>query len=497
MKVLLVYPWFPNTFWSIREALSLYGKSSAFPPLGLMTVAALLPSEWELRLVDLNVRPLKHDEIDWCDMVFLSAMHIQKDSLQEVAHLAKSKGKCVIVGGPFTSCVQVHNADHIFIGEAETTVPEFLCDLETGTAKKVYEATDRPPLSLTPTPRFDLIDFKHYNSMSVQYSRGCPFNCEFCDIIEIYGRSPRTKSNQQMLKELDALYEARWRGDVFIVDDNFIGNKKNVKRFLPELAAWSKEHEYPFLFMTEASVNLADDDELLRQMRECGFLRVFVGIETPVEESLKAAQKGQNTRRNLVSCVHKIQDYGIEVMGGFIVGFDDDPADIFERQIDFIRESAIPLSLVSLLAAIPNTQLWRRLEREGRLINFDHSGNNTDGCSLNFVPRMDKDSLIEGYKSILRTIYNPSEYYQRSLDCLSRVNRDGAPKVSGRLSVNDVLGIFRITLTLGMRDQDRSSFWRFIKQLLQEHRQKVPQGLALAALGYHFRKLTEQYCGNV
>jgi radical SAM superfamily enzyme YgiQ (UPF0313 family) len=295
-----------------------------------------------------------------------------------------------------------------------------------------------------------------------------------------------------MLAELDALLEIGWRGDVFIVDDNFIGNKRNVKRFLPELAEWSERHRHPFSFITEASVNVADDEELLSLMQRARFERVFVGIETPVEESLKEAQKGQNTRRNLLDSVRKLQSYGMEVMAGFIVGFDNDPDDIFERQINFIRESAIPLAMVGLLVAIPETQLWRRLKREGRLVEIDHTGNNTD-CVLNFVPRMDAGRLVEGYKSILRTIYKPSEYYQRSLDSLARVKRDGASKKPDgdgpRLS--DLAA--RIFFALGLRDAERLEFWRYVRRIFAEHRENLEHGLLLAAMGYHFRKLTEAY----
>jgi radical SAM superfamily enzyme YgiQ (UPF0313 family) len=326
----------------------------------------------------------------------------------------------------------------------------------------------------------------------LQYSRGCPFNCEFCDIIEIYGRVPRTKSNAQMLAELDALWRAGWRANVFIVDDNFIGNKKNVRLLLPKLAEWSERHDYPFGFVTEASVNLADDEEMLKLMRRAGFYSVFVGIETPVVASLKETQKGQNTRRDLIDSIRKIQSYGMEVMAGFIVGFDNDPEDIFKVQIDFIRESAIPCSMVSLLAALPGTQLWRRLEREGRLRKIDPTANSLE-CTLNFVPKMDAARLVEGYKSILRTIYRPAEYYQRTLDSLAHLNRDGAPKLWAKVSLNDIASLIRIALRLGVRDGARSEFWRYIICMLADHRDKLPQGIALAAMGYHFRKLTEQY----
>src|SRR5712691_7754335 len=497
MKVLLVNPEFPDTYWSFRHALPFEGKRSAFPPLGLMTVSALLPKSWEKRLVDLNVRSLKSSDIEWADIVFATAMLVQKEALHDVVRRCKAKGKRVVLGGPYvtTTIEDLPEADHIFLGEAETTLPQFVVDLERGEAKKTYQAAERPPLSVTPVADFHLADLKRYSAMSVQYSRGCPFNCEFCDIIEIYGRVPRTKSNQQIVAELDELLRIGWRGEVFIVDDNFIGNKKNVRLLMPVLAEWSARNKYPFSFTTEASVNLADDDELLAQMRTAGFRQVFIGIETPVVESLKEAQKGQNTRRDLIDSVRHVQSYGMEVLGGFIVGFDNDPDDIFERQINFIRESAIPVAMVGLLAAIPDTQLWRRLEREGRLMEIqEHTGSNTD-CVLNFVPKMDANRLIEGYKSILRNIYSPREYYERSLDSLSRVTRDGRPQIGeGGLKGEDITAFARIIFALGVRDRSRGEFWRFMRRVVSEHRDKIDDGLMFAALGYHFRKLTEVYC---
>src|SRR4029453_2054783 len=333
----------------------------------------------------------------------------------------------------------------------------------------ISQGTERPALSTAPIPDFHLADLRRYSAMPVQYSRGCPFQCEFCDIIEIYGRVPRTKSNEQMLAEMDALFRLGWRGMVFIVDDNFIGNKRNVKKLLPVLADWSERHGRPFSFITEASVNLAEDEELLDGMRRAHFRRVFLGIETPVEASLKEAQKGQNMRGNLLDSVKKIQRYGLEVMAGFIVGFDNDPDDIFERQIEFIRESAIPLAMVGLLTALPDTQLWRRLDREGRLL-VESTGNNTD-CSLNFIPRMDAARLIEGYKSIMRAISSPREYYHRALSCLERVVA-GAPATQRNRVASDVMTLFRVVFALGVRDSARGKFWRYLRQALTRHREK-------------------------
>ena len=491
MKVLLVNPEFPDTYWSFRHALPFEGKRCAFPPLGLLTVSALLPKSWERRLVDLNVRSLKSSDIEWADMVFATAMLVQKDSLKGIIQRCKGLGKRVVVGGPYVSTTveELPEADHIFLGEAETTLPQFVEDLARGEEKRTYQAAEKPPLSATPLADFHLADLKRYSAMSVQYSRGCPFNCEFCDIIEIYGRVPRTKSNQQMIAEFDALKALGWRGTVFIVDDNFIGNKKNVRRLMPDLVEWQKRNGYPFSLLTEASVNLADDDELLGNMQDAGFRRVFLGIETPVEESLKEAQKSQN-RGNLLDSVQKIQSFGMEVMAGFIVGFDNDPEDIFERQIRFIRESAIPLAMVGLLTALPDTQLWRRLEQEGRLLG-ESTGNNTN-TALNFVPKMDAARLVEGYKSIMRTIYNSSEYYARALDSLKRTTHGlGEPN---RFDLISGLAAFtRITIRLGVLDGERKEFWRFFVHALARHRDRFAESLRLAAMGFHFRKLNETY----
>jgi radical SAM superfamily enzyme YgiQ (UPF0313 family) len=493
VKILLVNPEFPETYWSFRHALPFEGRRCMFPPLGLMTVSSLLPPTWERRLVDLNVRRLKDSELEWADMVFVTGMLAQKKSLHTVVRRAKQLGKKVVLGGPYvTSTIEdLPDADHLFLGEAETTLPEFVKDLERGTTRRSYKAAERPPLSLAPCPDFSIVDFKKYSAMSIQYSRGCPFSCEFCDIIEIYGRVPRTKSNQQVLAELDDLFARGWKGTVFIVDDNFIGNKKNVRQLMPELATWQKKHGYPFSLLTEASVNLAEDEALLANMKEAGFRRVFLGIETPVEESLKEAQKGQN--RNLLRSVETIQSYGIEVMAGFIVGFDNDPEDIFERQINFIRESAIPLAMVGLLNALPDTQLWKRLEREGRLLG-DASGNNTV-CTMNFVPKMDLQTLVAGYQSIMRTIYKPREYYERVLDSMKRVSHE-RPEVQNYSIIKAITSFARIATRLGIVDSERREFWRFFITSVR-NRQRVPEFLRLAAVGYHFRKLNDSILAPV
>jgi radical SAM superfamily enzyme YgiQ (UPF0313 family) len=494
MKILLLNPEFPDTYWSFRHALPFEGKRCVFPPLGLLTVSALLPQTWERRLIDLNVQRLKTSDLDWADMVFATAMLAQKESLKEVVQRARARGKRVVLGGPYvTSTIEaLPEADHIFRGEAEQTLPQFVEDLARGETKHIYQAAERPALSMTPIADFGLANLKRYSAMSVQYSRGCPFSCEFCDIIEIYGRIPRTKSNQQMLAEFDALKALGWRGTVFIVDDNFIGNKKNVRQLLPDLARWQQANGYPFELITESSVNLADDTPLLQSMQEAGFKRVFLGIETPVEESLQEALKSQN-RGNLLASVRNIQRHGIEVMAGFIIGFDNDPEDIFERQIDFIRRSAIPMAMVGLLNALPDTQLWKRLDREGRLLG-EASGNNTV-CTFNFKTRMDPAFLVRGYQTIMRTIYRPREYYQRVLNSLRRTTRTHSAKPYAYSPIAGLTALMRILLKLGIIDRERKEFWRFFVKTIT-HRNQLADSLRLAAVGYHLRKLSDAFGEN-
>jgi radical SAM superfamily enzyme YgiQ (UPF0313 family) len=383
------------------------------------------------------------------------------------------------------------HADHVVVGEAEEIVPGLVEDLERGNAKPLYEAPERPVLSLTPLPDLDLIDLNDYSAMAIQYSRGCPFNCEFCDIIEIYGRKPRTKSAAQVIAELEQLRDRRWHGSVFIVDDNFIGNKVKVKEMLPELIAWNNRQRHPYTFYTEASLNLADDNNLMALMQEARFTRVFLGIETPDEDSLKEAQKLQNTRRSLMDSVNRIQGYGMEVMAGFIVGFDSDPEEIFDRQVAFIQESAIPMAMVGLLSALPNTQLYRRLQREGRLID-DHSGDNMD-LRLNFVPKMNPQKLIDGYRSILKRIYHPDAYYERVLRYLAKAPpgiREGPRRAS------DYKALLRSILKQGVFGDFRWSYWKFVLEAAIRYRHAFDRAIIFAIMGYHFHTLTQIVCGS-
>jgi radical SAM superfamily enzyme YgiQ (UPF0313 family) len=486
MKALLVYPEFPDTFWSFKHALPFQGKRSAFPPLGLLTVSAMLPKQWQKRLVDLNVQRLKDSDLDWADVVLFSGMIVQGPSLKEQLARARRRGRRTVVGGPITSArdAAIYLADHIVEGEAEEMIGQLAADLEQGAAKPHYMHPQLPDVTRVPLPDLHLAPLRRYSSMSVQFSRGCPFTCEFCDIIEIYGRRPRTKTPDQVCAELDQLYRLGWRGSVFMVDDNFIGNKKSVKALLPRLIQWMRDHNFPFTLYTEASMNLAEDEELLGMLREAHFTRVFLGIETPVAESLKETTKFQNLRKDLLESVKLIQAYGLEVMAGFIVGFDNDPPDVFDRQIAFIREAAIPLSMVGLLSALPNTQLWRRLKAEGRLLKAS-LGNNTL-VDLNFIPRMDAQELLNGYRRILQTIYSPREYFQRASAFLTQLGSGSRSPIV----FSDVMALGRSLWRQGLLSNYRQEYWKFLVQSLRRHRRHFSKAITLAIMGHHFFELT-------
>ena len=487
MKILMVYPEFPDTYWSFKHALRFLGKKSAYPPLGLLTVAAMLPASWEKRLVDLNVKPLRDADLDWADVVFLSGMMVQGPSMQQEIARARSRGKRTVVGGPIVSSGDptIDGADHLVSGEAEEIMPELIRDLERGEVRPLYKSERLPELKLSPVPQLALADLGRYSSMAVQFSRGCPFTCEFCDIIEIYGRRPRTKSPEQILAEFDQLHRMGWRGRVFLVDDNFIGNKKCVKELMPRIVAWMREHRAPFSFITEASVNLAEDPELLRDMRDAGFTTVFLGIETPVAESLKETTKFQNLRQDLLTSVRRIQSFGIEVMAGFIIGFDNDPPDVFERQIQFIREAAIPLSMVGLLNALPNTQLWRRLKAEGRLLK-QSIGNNTL-VDLNFIPRMDAEKLLQGYRRVIETVYSPREYFERASAFLSQLGAGARTP----LVFADFVAAVRSLWKQGLQSNYRREYWKYLLRAARQRRQRWGMVFSLAIIGHHFFELAQ------
>lgn len=448
----------------------------------------MIPKEWERRLIDMNVSVLTEDDLKWADYVFISAMIVQKKSVREVMRMCKNLGVRVIAGGPLftTGYEEFEDIDHFVLNEAESTLPSFLDDLKNGCAQHIYTSKERPDIRKTPPPQWDLINMKKYASMSIQYSRGCPYNCEFCDIIILNGNRPRTKSKDQILEELEVLYTQGWKGGVFFVDDNFIGNKKKLKtELLPCLIDWMKKKKYPFYFFTETSINLSDDEELMQSMVKAGFNRVFIGIETPNEESLTECNKYLNKNRDLIACVKKIQDNGFEVQGGFIVGFDNDPPSIFEKQISFIQKSGIVTAMVGLLNAPRGTRLYHRLKKEDRLLN-EPSGDNTD-FSINFIPKMNIEALINGYKKILNTIYSPKHYYKRVITFLKEYKPKPIKKKI-HFNFHNLRAFFKSIWFLGIKGKERFHYWKLISWTLVRRPRFFRLAITLAIYGFHFRK---------
>jgi radical SAM superfamily enzyme YgiQ (UPF0313 family) len=488
VNVLLVYPEFPDTFWSFKHALGFIRKKASSPPLGLLTVAAMLPGEWNKRLVDVNVTKLKEEDLTWADYVFISGMIVQRDSARQIIANCNETGVKVVAGGPlFTSEYREFEwVDHFVLNEAELTLPPFLADLEEGNARRVYTTQEYPNIQSTPVPLWELLDLKRYAAMSIQYSRGCPYNCEFCNVTALFGHRPRTKTAGQIVAELEGLYDLGWRAPVFFVDDNFIGNKKHLKtELLPALIEWQKD-KGNIPFNTEVSINLADDQELMHMMVEAGFNMVFIGIETPDEDSLAECNKRHNTKRDLVQDVKRMQRAGFQVQGGFIVGFDNDTPSIFQRQIDFIQSSGIVTAMVGLLQAPPGTRLYERMQQEGRLLD-QITGDNVDGTT-NIIPTMNLETLREGYKNILHNIYSPEAYYQRVKTFLREYQR---PKIEARLDVQHILAFPRSVLRLGILGKERSHYWDLLFWTLFRRPALLPLAVTFAIYGYHFRKVCE------
>ncbi|OGU25028.1 MAG: B12-binding domain-containing radical SAM protein [Geobacteraceae bacterium GWF2_54_21] len=495
MKILLVYPHYPDTFWSFRYALKFIDRKASFPPLGLLTVAAMLPGDWEKRLIDMNVRSLGDADLEWADYVFISAMTIQRESAREVIARCRRLGVRSVAGGPlFTSCHdEFPDVDHLVLGEAELTLPPFLTDLRRGTARPLYADNRRADMTKTAIPLWNLINVRYYAAMNIQYCRGCPFDCEFCDITVLLGKKTRSKLLAQLISELDSLYISGWRGAVFFVDDNFIGDKGKLKReVLPALIGWMEAKGYPFYFYTEASIDLADDARLMELMVRAGFEEVFIGIETPHEEGLVESGKAQNRNRNLLASVKCIQRAGLQVHGGFIVGFDSDSPDIFDRQIRFIQESGIVTAMVGVLIALRGTRLYQRLLREGRL-RGNATGNNT-AISLNFIPRMDLRELISGYQAILGAIYSPKNYYRRVISLLKEYNPSHPGKF--HLQPGYVGALFKSILFLGVIGMERLHFWKLFFWSLMRRPRQFPLAITYAIYGFHFRKIAEKISEN-
>jgi radical SAM superfamily enzyme YgiQ (UPF0313 family) len=490
MKILLISPLYPETFWSFKHALKFISKKANLPPLGLITISAMLPVDWKKKLVDLNVEKLKSSDIVWADLVFISAMNIQRESVNIIVQECKSYDKKIVAGGPlFTEFPEDFTSiDYLVLNEAEITLPSFLDDLKNERPQHIYTTDEFPDLSKTPVPDYHLLAMKRYSTMNIQYSRGCPFACDFCEISSLYGRKVRTKQTQQILNELENLYELNWRGQVFFVDDNFIGNKKKLKTdLLPAMQKWMKERKYPFEYNTEASIDLADDEELMELMRQTRFNSVFIGIETPEENSLQECNKIQNKNRDLLQSINKIHKKGIQVTGGFIVGFDNDSTSVFQRQIDFIQKSGIVTAMVGLLNAPRNTKLYKRMLSENRLLP-KFSGNNTD-FNTNIIPTMNFEDLLSGYKKIIHDIYSIKPYYHRVRVYLKTCKPGFKSPLKFRFSL--LMAFFKSILIIGLFDKGRTDFWKLFIWSVFHGPRYMTNAIVFSIYGYHFRKVYE------
>ncbi len=490
MNVILIYPEFPDTFWSFKHALKFIGKRAVLPPLGLLTVASMLPAEWNVRLVDTNVRELTKEELAWADCAFIGAMVVQRESTLRIIARCKESGLRVVAGGPLfmNDREQFSSVDNFVLNEAEVTLPEFLKDLDRSNAKRLYLSRSFADLQLTPMPKWELLDLKQYAGMSIQFSRGCPFQCDFCNVTALLGHRVRTKTSRQIIAELDGLHKLGWRDEVFFVDDNFIGNKEFLKKdLLPAIIEWRKNKEAP-LFITEASINLADDRPLMKLMVEAGFNKVFLGIETPDEVCLDECSKHQNKNRHLADDVKNIQRMGLEVQAGFIVGFDHDQPTVFQKQMDFIQNSGIVTAMVGILQAPPGTPLYDRLAKEGR-IRGESSGDNVDGTT-NIVPMMNFDVLIDGYIKILQYIYAPEPFYRRVRTFLREYK---PPTRRVRFRFSHLLALVRSSFRFGIMSRARVHYWKLLLWTQIKRPELVRDAITLTICGYHYRKICERF----
>lgn len=505
-NILLVYPRFAaDTFWNFAETCALFGAKYPAAPLGLITVAAMLPPSWTVRLIDRNAEDLTAADIAWADLVMTGGMLPQQRDTLEVVDLCHAQGKPVAIGGPaVTSTPHIYEkADFRVLGEAEGVIDAFIAAWNAGTREGVFEIEKfTVDVTKSPVPRFDLLNFDYYLHIGVQFSRGCPFTCEFCDIIELYGRVPRAKTNAQMLTELDELYRLGYRGHVDFVDDNLIGNKKAVRTFMPELKGWLERHDYPFEFTTEASVNLADDDDFLKAMSEANFVGVFVGIESPDPDTLVAMKKKQNTRRSLVESIHKIYAAGIFVTAGFIVGFDSEKGSVADGMIKLIEEAAIPVCMVGLLYALPNTQLTRRLTKEGRLhpVPDSYLPGSADQCTqgLNFDTLRPREDILLDYKRILEKVYEPTAYAGR-LERLTALldNSHRKRQTDATLSRRKFDGREMISRIITNLPEPRELFWPVLTRCVSSNPQSARWIVALTALYLHLGPFSRYVIGQI
>ncbi len=502
IKVLMIWPRFPSSFWSFNGMMELIPEETIHPPLGLLTVAALCPKNWTLRLIDRSFDDLQDEDILWADLVMLSGMRVQRDDVRETLLRARALGKRTIVGGPYASSepeTLLGLADHVVAGEPDEVFHEIAAGLERGSARQLYVIKEKPDVSKSPVPRFDLLKIEKYASMAVQFSRGCPFQCEFCDIITIYGRKPRTKPPSRLLEELDAMFALGWRDQVFIVDDNFIGNHKRALELAQSLEAWQQAHDYPFLFYTEASLDLAQRPELIEAMVRANFFYVFVGIESPSKEALTEAKKFQNLRRDPLDCVRFIQSQGLWVTAGFIIGFDSDGEDIFERQTDFIERAAIPWAMAGFLQAPPTTPLYDRMLRQGRLLKEKDTAT-TNFDPPNFRTLLPLPVLLRGLRETLVSLYSPSAFYNRAhrslLQWETREQQKATPyplSLTLRILAHSIL-------RQGILSSYRRAYWKFLFQILTHWYRNAPKltmGITILLSGHHFIKYAKEVAAEL
>ncbi|AKI98022.1 B12-binding domain-containing radical SAM protein [Kosmotoga pacifica] len=491
-NILLIYPRYPDTFWGFRHALKFASKRAALPPLGLLTIASYLPKSWNVKLVDMNCERLRENDIRNSDYVFISAMAVQRKSVNDVIRRCNELNIPVVVGGPLFTTEPDHfpNANHFVLGEAEEIMPKLVEDIENEKVKKYYSSQKFPDITKVRVPRWELLNLKWYYSMCVQYSRGCPYDCEFCEIGALNGRIPRTKRTEQVIQELQSLYDFGWRKAVFFVDDNFIGKKIDLKQeVLPAIINWQKAHGYPFTFYTEVSIDLSDDDELMSLMTEAGFNRVFVGIETPDLDSLKEANKYQNIKHDLEKSVKRLHSFGLEVQGGFIIGFDNDTPSIFKHQFNFIQKTGIVTAMVGMLNAPRGSKLYRRMQDENRLIS-EFVENNVD-ISINFIPKMNIKTLISGYQNLMKQLYSPANYYKRLRNFLSVYKFPKTLRLK-KITFTEIKAFLRSIVMIGILGKERFEYWKLLIWSLFKKRKHFPLVVTLAISGYHFRKIAEQ-----
>jgi len=494
MNILLLYPEFPDTFWSFKHALKFVKKKASLPPLGLVTVAAMLPRQWDKKLVDLNASVLSEKDLEWADMAMISAMGVQKESAQKIIARCRAANLTIVAGGPlFTSepeCFPV--VDHFVLNEAEITLPPFLEDLANGTARKFYRSENYPDIKTSPVPQWELLDMNNYVAMAIQFSRGCPYQCDFCNVTALLGHKIRTKTSDQILRELDAIDERGWRESVFFVDDNFIAHKAYLKKdLLPKLIEWQASKKTSRKFFTECSINIADDPELMELMVRAGFNQVFIGIETPDNSALESCGKQHNTSRDMLENIKRIQRAGLEVQGGFIVGFDTDTPSTFQQQIEFIQNSGIVTAMVGMLQALPGTKLYERMKTEGRLLSSS-SGDNVDSTT-NIIPKMDIEVLRKGYRDMMDYLYSPKNYYQRIKTLLLEYK---PARFKSRVKPRQLVALFRSMVVLGIVGEERFHYWKMLVWTLFRQPHSLSLAITLFIYGHHFRKVCAIHLKN-